>query len=1043
MFFTQQKLASRIREIEPYRYRGRQALAGLTFQLDPESVVGAYPPNGGEWQDCDLGQRWRGKDLYVWLRSQVTIPSEWDGHRVLLRYDFGGPTGGGNTAGFESLLFINGHPYQGVDANHKEVFLAEDWVGESIQLHLRLWSGLPGGGKTREMEIQLVQAELCWLDEATDDFFYTALATLETIRVLEENSPEAQELLKAVNYAFREVDWNRPGSEEFYASVEQARSVLRDNLDQIQKHHPVTVTCIGHTHIDVAWLWQIKHTQEKSARSFSTVLRLMEMFPEYIFIQSQPQLYQYIKEDYPEIYEQIKPRIAEGRWEADGAMWVEADCNLSSGESLVRQILLGNQFFQKEFGITSKYLWLPDVFGYSWALPQILKKSGIDTFMTTKISWNQYNRLPHDTFMWRGIDGTEILTHFITTPDQGGARFYTYNGNTRPFYIKGIWDNYRDKNLNQELLLAYGYGDGGGGVNRDMLEVRRRLEDMPGLPNVQTGRADDYFARLHNTLDESEEYIHTWDGELYLEYHRGTYTSQGKVKWYNRKLELALRKQEWLEVYRSSQLQKWNEYPVDNLTKAWQTVLLHQFHDIIPGSSIQEVYVDTLKDYQETEAALNELEKNVMAQVVQETDGTYTVWNNSTWEHTGLVEIPWSSEPEVGSWQDAGGNKLEAVALRKSWLVKVEQVPALGYSTIYFTPEATTTIESPFTNHSQGIDTPFYQMRWNDHGQITRLYDLENKREVLAEGARANVLQIFEDRPMAHDAWDIDLYYQEKMYEVTDLRSIEVVEQNALRSIIRFQWRYERSEIRQDLILYSHTRRIDFSSHVDWQQRRQLMKASFPVEVRAVEATFDIQFGNVKRPTHWNTSWDWARFETVAHHWADLSEQGYGVSLLNDSKYGYDIKGNVMRLSLLKGATYPDHEADLGEHKFVYSLYPHKNDWLAGKTVQEAWELNQPLVAVPGKARQTQYSMFTVEGMPIVIDAIKKAEEGDQVVVRFHEYSGGRGRVRLHTSLPVISWQECNLMEEPEGELQKGTIELDMKPYEIKTLLLTLDKRVY
>lgn len=1038
MFFTQQKLASRIREIEPFRYRGRQTLSGLTFQLDLESAVGAYPALEGEWHSCDLGQRWKGKDLYVWLRSDVTVPKEWVGRRVLLRYDFGGPTGGGNTAGFESLLFINGHPYQGVDANHKEVFLATDQIGESLQLDLRLWSGLPGGGKTREMEIQLIQAELCWLDEATDDFFYTTLATLETVKVLEENSPEAQELLKAVNYAFLEVDWNQPGSEAFFASISKARSVLYQNLAHVHKHSPVTVTCLGHTHIDVAWLWRVKHTREKAARSFSTVLRLMEMFPEYIFLQSQPQLYQYIKEDYPEIYEQIRPHIAEGRWEADGAMWVEADCNLSSGESLVRQILLGNQFFQEEFGITSKYLWLPDVFGYSWALPQILKKSGIDTFMTTKISWNQYNRMPHDTFVWRGIDGTEILTHFITTPDQGGARFYTYNGNTRPYYIKGIWDNYRDKNLNQELLLAYGYGDGGGGVNRDMLEIRRRLEEMPGLPKVRTGRANDYFARLHETIEKTNEYIHTWDGELYLEYHRGTYTSQGQVKWYNRKLELTLRKQEWLEVFRSSQLQTWSNYPVASLTKAWQTLLLHQFHDIIPGSSIQEVYVDTIRDYQEIERALNELDKEVMADVLQEEEGTYTVWNNSTWEHTGLVEIPWPETPTQGNWQDARGNNLEAVALEKSWLVKVEQVPALGYTTITFTAEATSPNGSVFLNHSQGIDTPFYQIRWNDQGQMTRLYDLENQREVLEEGARANVLQIFEDRPMAHDAWDIDLYYQEKMYEVVDLQSVDVLEQNVLRSVIRFHWLYEKSSIWQDLIVYSHTRRIDFATYVEWHQRRQLMKVAFPVEVRAVEATYDIQFGNVKRPTHWNTSWDWARFESVAHQWADLSEQGYGVSLLNDSKYGYDIKDNVIRLSLLKGATYPDHEADQGEHEFVYSLYPHRGHWLAGKTVQEAWALNQPLVAVPGQGEQGEYSMFTVEGMPVAIDAVKKAANSTQVVMRFHEYSGGRGEVKLHTSLAVKSWQECNLMEKPEGELRKGPIELAIKPYEIKTLLINL-----
>ncbi|GJM77454.1 hypothetical protein HMSSN036_96700 [Paenibacillus macerans] len=316
-----------------------------------------------------------------------------------------------------------------------------------------------------------------------------------------------------------------------YDSLAAAEEQLTRAISALPKSSPVTVRCIGHTHIDVAWLWRLKHTREKAARSFSTVLRLMEMFPEYVFLQTQPQLYEYLKQDYPELYEQIKERVKEGRWEAAGGMWLEADCNLTSGESLVRQLLYGTRFLREEFGAECTYLWLPDVFGYSWALPQILRKSGFDTFMTTKISWNQYNRMPHDTFKWRGIDGSEVLTHFITTPQDGSFWWYTYNGNIEASSVQGIWDTYRDKEINKELLLSYGYGDGGGGVNREHLELRRRLEAMPGLPNVVTGRADEYFAKLHETVEKADRYVHTWDGELYLEYHRGTYTSQA----YNKK----------------------------------------------------------------------------------------------------------------------------------------------------------------------------------------------------------------------------------------------------------------------------------------------------------------------------------------------------------------------------------------------------------------------------------------------------------------------------------------------------------------------------
>lgn len=401
-----------------------------------------------------------------------------------------------------------------MDSNHQEVFLEDGAAGRELDFTFRLWSGLNGDGQLIPQEHKIKRAELAYLDESADNLYYTGRAALGTIKQLPDSQIQKHELLADLNKAFNLLDWSRPGSAAFYASVQEAESSLLADLSRLEQEHPVTVTAIGHTHIDVAWLWRLTHTREKAARSFSTVLRLMKEFPEYIFLQTQPQLYAYIKQDYPEIYQEIKQRVEEGRWEAGGAMWLEADCNLTSGESLVRQILYGTKFFREEFGVDCKYLWLPDVFGYSWALPQILRKSGIDTFMTTKISWSQYNRMPHDTFQWRGIDGSEVLTHFITTPEgpESGAWYYTYNGLIEPFSVQGIWEQYRDKNLNRELLLSYGYGDGGGGVNREMLEMRRRLDSMPGLPQVKTGRAAEYFERLHETIDATEEYVHTWDG---------------------------------------------------------------------------------------------------------------------------------------------------------------------------------------------------------------------------------------------------------------------------------------------------------------------------------------------------------------------------------------------------------------------------------------------------------------------------------------------------------------------------------------------------
>ena len=526
MFLTERKLDRRITEIREYSYREVTALEEFAAREDRQGVVNPEVPTEFEgWDTIHTGDRWSGRDRYLWLHKEITIPESWKGKRAVGIFDFGN-TGAGNNSGFEAMCYINEKPYQGVDVNHKEVYVPEELYGKTFRLTFRLWSGLEGGGVPREQEHRINRADLAYLDEKVDDFYYMGMLVLDTVQNLSDTDPVKFELRNALDEACLLIDWAYPGSGEFYESVHQADDLLNEKIDGMKKDSLVKVKCVGHTHIDMAWLWRLKHTHEKASRSFSTVLRMMEMFPEYIFLQTQPQLYEYIKEDFPEIYEEIKKRVKEGRWEVDGGMWVEADCNLTSGESLTRQILIGSKFIKDEFGKDVEYLWLPDVFGYSWALPQILKKSGIDMFMTTKISWNQYNRMPHDTFKWKGIDGSEVLTHFITTPEpwnEPGSWFYTYNGLLTAKTVKGVWDAYSEKEMNQELLIAYGYGDGGGGVNRDLLKRRRRIDKIPGFPSLETSTAGEFFRDLKETVKNTDRYVHTWDGELYLEYHRGTY----------------------------------------------------------------------------------------------------------------------------------------------------------------------------------------------------------------------------------------------------------------------------------------------------------------------------------------------------------------------------------------------------------------------------------------------------------------------------------------------------------------------------------------
>ncbi|WP_037288911.1 alpha-mannosidase [Saccharibacillus sacchari] len=1086
MFKTEEKLKARLTELESLRYRTLSKFEELEICPDPDGDIAALPPEADNegWTAVPLGQHWEGRDRYLWLRLSSVLPTAPPGFRLVGRFDFG-TTPHGNSRGFESLLFVNGQPRQGVDSNHREVFL-DDLADSEVHLHFRLWSGLEGGGPKTLQEHRLGQAEIALLHAASDDLYYTGRAMLETADILADTRAERGDLLLALDRSFRLLDWSKPGSESFYVSVETALAELERRLGKLradypQSADPITVNCIGHTHIDVAWLWRLRHTREKAARSFSTVLELMKHYPDYVFLQTQPQLYEYVKQDYPRLYEEIAKKVAEGRWEAGGAMWLEADCNLSSGESLVRQILHGTRFFRDEFGVENRYLWLPDVFGYSWALPQILRKSGITSFMTTKISWSQYNRMPHDTFVWRGIDGSEVLTHFITTPEIEFPEetYYTYNGYIVPKTVQGIWEQYKDREMNRELLLCYGYGDGGGGVNRDMLEMRRRLEHMPGLPRTVTGRADDYFDRLERTAAETEGYVHTWDGELYLENHRGTYTSQAWIKKANRRLELALRRSELLNA--AAGLLGGHDAPAgqQRLDQAWKIALRNQFHDIIPGSSIGEVYEDARLEYEEAnslvasvdEASVQALTSTEKRSEEDEPYHTYTVFNDSSWSSSEPVEIRgWDTHEQPSeqeersiievagcSWRTADGRQLAFQRTEKGWLVDTGDVVPLGFTELIFDPEGDPSEASESTDRIEParsiasepefiwqenrLETPFYIVEWDEQGGLSRLYDREHRREVLASGERGNVFQVFEDKPLQFDAWNIDLFYKEKMRTVDTLRFMRLKENGPLRVSIEMEWAYGDSLITQEMRLYTGHRRIDFCTTVDWQERRQLLKVAFPVAIRATEASYDIQFGNVKRPTHWNTSWDYARFETVGHQWADLSERGYGVSLLNDCKYGYDVKDHTLRLSLIKSAEYPDPEADLGEHVFTYSLFPHAGDWAEGGTIRQAWNLNSPPVAWEGRSSLHGRSLLHATGLNgsdsrAAIDAFKAAEDGNGWIVRLHECEGRSGEAEMSSFAGPLRWQETDLLERPIGEEQSGVWQFTLKPYEIKTFRL-------
>ncbi|MGG0741325.1 alpha-mannosidase [Niallia taxi] len=1031
MFLIERKFEERIKELAGYRYRDFTDITSFHIQED-NGEIGAYPPTSYESQNTmKIGDYWKGRDRYLWLHAEIDTHLPYADQQVAGLFSFG-KTGGGNNSGFESLLFVNGKPYQGVDSNHEEVLFDEETAKGPIELDFRLWSGLEGGGVPVQNEFKLESAGIGWLDRRVDNLYYTLLAAFEVLTETGESDSAYTILIKLISDALKQINWTEPGSKEFYQSCYTADESVTEALQTISKTSDITIHTVGHTHIDVAWLWRLKNTREKSARSFSTVLHLMKQFPDYLFLQTQPQLYDYLKCDYPDIYAQIKERVAEGKWEAGGAMWLEADCNIPSGESLVRQILHGKNYFKEEFGVDCEYLWLPDVFGYSWALPQILIKSGIKTMMTTKISWNQYNRMPHDTFYWKGMDGTEILTHFITTPEPWNSAdswFYTYNGFITAKTVSGAWKGYRDKELSKDLLLSYGYGDGGGGVNRHMLEMRRRFDKLPGMPNVKTSTAGEFFEKLHQNVVESDGYIHKWDGELYLEYHRGTYTSQAFMKQMNRKLELSYRRAEFLTAWLSESGQ-W--YGREELNDGWKIILRNQFHDIIPGSSIHEVYEDAREEYKEAREIVQNLESSIMENNMVKNDRSVVLVNAAGSFGKRNVTIPSIPCVKEGIWKNSNGDILPQQKQNNGWMIEVNNLPSFGAMNLYFEEETVPEKKSNFSYQNRKLETQYYTVAWNEYGQITTLFDKQANRQVLSSGQKGNVLQIFEDKPLAHDAWDIDIFYQEKMEEIRHLDVFEVVENAELSFAIHAKWSYHHSDISQRIVFYHNDRRIDFETTVNWHEKRKLLKSAFPVDIRATEATYDIQFGNVKRPTHWNTSWDMAKFETVGHQWADLSEPDYGVSLLNDSKYGYDIKENTMRITLLKAAIHPDPHADQGTHSFVYSLYPHIGDWREARTVEKAYDLNDPVKVFAGK-ETNEASFLEVDANHVWIDAIKPAYDGNGMIIRLHEYEGRRGNVTLKVLKNNSSWVETDLMEEPIGEYAVTPIKFDIKPYEIKT----------
>lgn len=778
----------------------------------------------------------------------------------------------------------------------------------------------------------------------------------------------------------------------------------------------------------------------------------MKEYPEYVFMSSQPQLYKYVKKNAPDVYEQIKERVKEGRWEPDGGMFVEADCNIASGEALVRQFVHGQRFFKEEFGVDNEILWLPDVFGYSAALPQILQKCGIPYFMTTKISWNEFNKMPYDTFEWEGIDGSRVLTHFVPTRDynkaavEGGTEtehFTTYNGYINPSQMKGAWARYSQKYLNEEVLCSFGFGDGGGGPTKDMLENQRRLaKGLPGMPRTKMSTAKEFFHVLDKHVTD-KKYLPTWVGELYLEYHRGTYTSMARNKKFNRKAEFAYQNEEMYAMLDAQTAG--GAYPEKELHEGWEVILRNQFHDILPGSSIKEVYDDSKAEYEGIFAENKALTDATLAHIaagVKAPKHSLVVYNPNSAAAYDLVTF---TVPE-GMGEPAVYDGETKLAVQKTadgtYVFFAAGVPGKGYKTYIVKEEAADTTPSMEVS-TEVMENEYFKVEYNEKGQFAKIYDKKADRDILKPGKAGNVIVSYEDRPHNYDAWDVNNYYTEKSWDIDQVSAMEVVENGPVRACVKVERKYLDSTITQFIYLYHDIPRIDIKNVIDWKEHQIFVKDYFPIDVHTNEATFDIQYGNVKRDTHDNTSWDFAKFEVCHHKWMDVSEDGYGVSMLNDCKYGVGVRNGVIGMSMLKSAIHPNPEADKELHEFTYSIYPHQGGWREAGTVKQAYQINNPLTYSwkenEGGTLAPEYSLVSSDKDNAVIEVVKKAEDSDAVIVRLYECYNRRTPVTLIFGKELTSVVECNMMEEGADpvEFTGDQATFEMKPYEIKTLKVT------
>lgn len=987
-----------------------------------------------QWRKFGKDERWGDREQYCCFKHSFDVSEKFKGKNVFyeilpVERDWYHDT--------QFIVEVNGVITQGSDLNHHEVKLLECAEGnEHFDIVLYAYSDdYTYRGK------KVMGARLYSIDELTKDLIYDLYAPLLTAKCYDYDDEDRVYILKHLNEAVNFLEIDHPDEEVYRKSAQKARDYLKKHLYNHQTVNAIA-SCIGHTHIDVAWLWRIKQTREKAGRSFSTVLKLMEEYPEYRFMSSQAQLYEFVKEDYPEVFERIKQAVKDGKWEIEGSMWVEPDTNVPSGESLVRQFLVGKRFFKENFGIDTKIMWEPDTFGYSPVLPQIIKKSDVDYFMTTKISWNEYNRLPYDTFKWRGIDGSEVLTHFAPPrliDDKEGFQA-DYNASLNPLYAVGGWRRYSQKDLNQNYLMTFGHGDGGGGATREMLEFGRRMNNgIPGCPKTVIEPALDFFKRLDKETKDNRR-LPSWVGELYFEFHRATLTSQAANKRNNRKIEIALHNLEFLGVF--ANLENGDEYEKEQLTKMWKEVLTNQFHDILPGSSIRSVYVDSNESYAKLFEKTNDLINKKLLSIssnISTDENSIIVFNTLGEKRDDIIFVNMPSFDRFKVVDGEGKEMKYQETYDGKLCILAKGVPAYGLKVLNIVEGESSDFGKIYATNKVARNK-FIKVKFDKSMHITSLYRKDADRETVLPGGALNRLVAYDDRPHNHDAWDIKAFIDEKSWNIDNVKSCEIIENGGVRCVYKVQREFRSTIFDQYIIIYADNDRIDVIFDFDWKETRTLLRYENDVDINSTFASFDIQFGNIKRNTHSNTLWDFAQFETMGHKWIDLSDNGFGFSLLNDSKYGHSIKDKRVRTSICRSSMWPCTDQDKEHQHVKLSLYAHNSTVENSNVVSQANSINVPLICChTGKndgSISGNFSFAQIDKSNVIIDTVKMAEDSGDTIIRLFETFNKKTNCTLKLSRNIKKAYVTNLLEVQEQELdvKDNLINLSFNPFEIKTL---------